>query len=126
MEFKFTWVDTWLLICRMSGVPTPEDFLASTQAMIASPQFTPGMDRVVDLGGLDVSMLTSDDIEQIAATQAPFVEVVGPGRLVIVTGHSPLTFGLSRMFAAYFDGEVEAPIRVFVTVDEALAYLRPA
>jgi hypothetical protein len=125
MRFEFTWVDPLLVICRMSGAATPEDFVVSTQAMISNPRFTLGMDRVADLTELDASALTSGDIEQIAVTQAPYVDEIGPGRLVLVTGHSSLTFGLSRMFEMYFNVDAGASLLVFETVDEALAYLRP-
>jgi hypothetical protein len=125
MQFEFTWIDPLLVICRMSGEAKPEDFVVSTRAMISNPRFTPGMDRVADLTELDVSAFTPNDIEQIAVTQAPHVAGIGPGQFVIVTGYSPLRYGLSRMFEAYFNVDAGASLRVFETVDQALAYLRP-
>ncbi|MGA9761368.1 MAG: hypothetical protein WBQ14_02990 [Gaiellaceae bacterium] len=88
------------------------------------------MDRINDLSGLDATVLSAAQIEQIATAGARMgKEMSGmnelPGRLVMVTGDSPLKYGLSRMFEAYFQANVEAPFLFFETLEEALDYLRP-
>ena len=125
MEYELIWVDPMLVICRVSGTPRAEDFVAATREWLSSPKFIPGMDRVTDLSELDATAVSSDFIERIATAGAGFGDKKNVGRLVMVTGDSPLKFGLSRMFASHFSADVEAPFHFFKTLDKALAYLRP-
>jgi len=125
MEYELIWPDSMLVICRVSGAPRIEDFVAATKEWLSSPKFRPGMDRVTDISELDASVVSSDDIERIATAGARFGDKSRMGRLVLATGDSPLKFGLSRMFAAHFSANVEAPFHFFKTIDEALTFLRP-
>lgn len=130
MEYELTWFDPSLVIIRMSGVPRNEDFAAATREWLSSPKFRPGMDRINDLSALDATAMSARDIERIAIAGAEFGKMKSGqdelmGRLVMVTGDSPLMHGLSRMFEAYFRANIEAPFHYFKTLDEALAYLRP-
>jgi len=126
MEYELIWVDPMLVICRVSGVPRAEDFIAMTREWLSSSKFAPGMDRVTDLTDLDAKTVSADVIERIATAGAGFGKGKPEmGRLVMVTGDSPVKFGLSRMFASHFKTHVEAPFHFFKTLDEALAFLRP-
>jgi hypothetical protein len=126
MDYELNWPDPMLVIIRVSGAPRAEDFIAATREWLSSPKFVPGMDRVTDLSELDAAAVSAEDIERIATAGAKFGSGRSEmGRLVMVTGDSPLKFGLSRMFASHFEANVEAPFHFFKTLDEALAYLRP-
>ncbi len=125
MNYELIWPDSMLVIIRVSGAPRAEDFIAATREWLSSPKFIPRMDRVTDLSELDAKAVSAEDIERIATAGAKFGNKSEMGRLVIVTGNSPLKFGLSRMFASHFKANVEAPFHFFKTLDEALAYLRP-
>ncbi|MGZ4385034.1 MAG: hypothetical protein ACXVY3_10590, partial [Gaiellaceae bacterium] len=88
------------------------------------PQFGPGIDLIVDHTNVDISSLTTAEIKQVAglrvqsagATTGRSATVVGPG--------SPLRYGLGRMFGTYVDSLGGSEIRVFTTLDEAMAWLR--
>lgn len=126
MDYELIWPDPMLVIIRVSGAPKAEDFIAATREWLSSPKFVPGMDRVTDLSALDATAVRAEDVERIATAGARFgSDKAGMGRLVMVTGDSPLKFGLSRMFASHFKAKTEAPFHFFRTLDEALAYLRP-
>lgn len=126
MEYELIWFDPKLVIIRVSGAPRAEDFIAATREWLSSPKFIPGMDRVTDLSELDATAVSAEGIERIATAGAGFGKGKPEmGRLVMVTGDSPLKFGLSRMFASHFEANVEAPFHFFKTLDEALAFLRP-
>ena len=126
MEYELIWYDPMLVICRVSGQPRAEDFIAATREWLSSSKFIPGMDRVTDLSELDATTVSADVIERIATAGAGFGKGKPEmGRLVMVTGDSPVKYGLSRMFEAHFRANVEAPFHFFKTVDEALAFLRP-
>jgi hypothetical protein len=126
MDYELIWPDRMLVIIRVSGAPRAEDFIAATRDWLSSPKFVPGMDRVTDLSELDATAVSAEDIKRIATAGARFGSGRSEmGRLTMVTGDSPLKFGLSRMFASHFEANVEAPFHFFKTLDEALAYLRP-
>ena len=81
---------------------------------------------IVDHTSVDVSALTAADIERIADLHAQFA-VSPPVRAAIVAGQdSPTRYGLARMFESYADSQANAEIRVFETLDEAMAWLRPS
>jgi hypothetical protein len=125
MEFEFTWVDPSLVICRMFDVATVEGTASLIQALISQPQFRPGVDVITDHTGQDVSALTAADIKQMAGFRA---EIAGEttGRVAIVVGSdSPLRYGFGRMVGTYADLQGDDSIRVFRTLDEAIAWLRP-
>ena len=130
MEYELIWHDPSLVIIRMSGEPQAEDFIAATREWLTSPRFRPDMDRINDISGLNATGMSAQDIERIATMGAMAgKEKAGTkelkGRLVTVTGDSPLKFGLSRMFEAYFQTHAEAPFHFYPTLEEALAFLRP-
>lgn len=124
MEFEITWIDPSLVICRTSGVASVEGYRAMVQALASQPQFRPGVDVIVDHTNVDVSALTTFELEQVAGLR---VELMGAqaGRAAGVVGpNSPLRYGLGRMFGAYVDSQGGTEIRVFGTVGEALVWLR--
>jgi hypothetical protein len=123
MQFEFTWVEPALVICRIFGSAETEDFATLEEAMISNPKFRPSMGRVIDIRELDVSSLSSGDIERFAELIADLKDDVRTGRLALVAGSdSPLKFGFARMFEAFYQPRARVPIRVFDVFDDALAW----
>ncbi|MHB8059915.1 MAG: SpoIIAA family protein [Gaiellaceae bacterium] len=124
MDFEITWIDTSLVICRTSGAASVEGYEAMMEALTSQPQFRPGIDLIVDHTNVDVSALTAAEIEQVAALRAHFVGDVTARAAGVVGPGSPLRYGLGRMFEAFLDSQPGSKIRVFETVEEAMAWLR--
>lgn len=123
MEFELEWVHPSLLICRLSGVATVEGGKAVRRAVLSEPQFRSGIGMVIVETNLDVSALTASDIEQIAALRAEFAHMPPVRSAVVVGLDSPARYGLARMFEAYTESQENATIKVFETLDEAMAWL---
>ena len=125
MEYEFIFVDPSLVVCRSFGVAGVQGFVDSAEALTSDPRWRPGMDTVSDHTHLDMSRLTAADVEQIAGGEGEYSDAIGQGRAAIVIGRdSPASYGLVRMFEAYIEPLVEAKVRVFWTLDEALVWLR--
>lgn len=124
MELEIEWVDPSLVICRTSGVASVENYKDMMAALISEPQFRPGVDLIVDHTNVDVSALTAADIEQIAGLRARFAGDVAGRAAGVVGPGSPMRYGLGRMFEAYIDSQPGTKIRVFETVEKAMAWLR--
>lgn len=123
MEFELEWVRPSLLICRVSGVATVEGCEDLMRTVISRPQFRSGISVITDETGVDASALTASDIEQIARLAAQFADP-SPVRSAIVAGpDSPVRYGLTRMFKAYADMRRNTAIKVFDTLDEAMAWI---
>jgi len=126
MEFEITWIDPSLVICRTSGVASVEGYRAMMQALTSQPQFRPGIDLIVDHTNVDVSALTTVEIEQVAGFRVQFTGTAA-GRAAGVVGlGSPMKYGLARIFSAYVDAGAGTEIELFETIDEAMAWLREA
>ena len=124
MQFEFAWINPSLVICRTCGRATTEDFIALTRALVSSPKYVPGMDRVIDLSAIEAGSVTAADIEQMANEIAVYAKAIKTGRLALVVGAgSPLRFGLARMFEAYFGPQVDSPVSVCEALDSALVWL---
>jgi hypothetical protein len=124
MEFEFTWIEPSLVGVRTSGLASAEGFADLYEKLAAEPGFGRGVKMLSDHTDLDVSSLTVGDMEQIAVSRARWAGSLGARSALVAGLSSPAKYGLGRMFEAL---ATEAPgglVRVFDTVEEALAWLR--
>ena len=124
MEFEFDWVDPSLVICRTSGVGTVEGYEAFMRALTSDPQFRPGVDVITDHTNVDISALTAAEVEQVAALRVQYLGATAARAAGVVGPDSPMRYGLGRMFEAHVDSRVGTKIRLFETLEEAVAWLR--
>ena len=124
MEFEIEWLDPTLVVCRTSGLASVGGYEAMLRALASDPQLRPGVDLIVDHTNVDVSALTGAEIEQVADLRARFAGNVVGRAAGVVGADSPLRYGLGRMFKAYSDVQPGTPIRVFATLEQAVAWLR--
>jgi hypothetical protein len=125
MEYEFIFVDSSLAVCRSFGVASVQGFVDSAEALTSDLRWRPGMDTISDHTHLDMSRLTATDVGQIAGGEGEYSDEIGQGCAAIVIGrYSPASYGLARMFEALIEPLVEARIRAFWTLDEALVWLR--
>jgi hypothetical protein len=124
MEFEIEWVDPSLVICRTSGLASVEAYQALMKALTSQPQFRPGVDLIIDHTNVDVSALTTAEIEQVADLRIQFAGNVAARAAGVVGPGSPMRYGLGRMFEAYVGLQPGTEVTVFETVEEAIAWLR--
>jgi hypothetical protein len=123
MEFELEWVHPSLVICRLSGVATVEGCAALMRTVVSQPQFRSGVGVITDQTNVDVSALMAADIEQIADLNAQFADAAAVRSAIVVGPNSPTRYGLGRMFEAHTDSQANATVRLFETLDEAMAWL---
>jgi hypothetical protein len=107
---------------RTRGLPSAEGFAAYLRALVSDRRWRPGMDVLSDHSELEAGHLTAHDVEGLVGIHLPFAEAIGPGLCAVVAGSS-LKFGLARMFEAHAEKQLPFRLRVFVTGEEALAWL---
>jgi hypothetical protein len=126
MKFEFTWVDPSLVICRASGAASVKGYRAMMQALTSQPQFQPGVDVIIDHKKVEVSALTSVEIEQIAGSRVEFMGATAGRTAGVAAPGSPIRWGLAPMHQAHIDSFAGTEFRWFETLDKAMAWLRPS
>jgi hypothetical protein len=96
------------------------------QALTSQPEFRPGVDLIVDHTNVDASALTAVEIEQVAGFRVHFTGTTANRVAGVVGLGSPMRYGLARIFSAYIEAGVGTEIKLFKTIDEAMAWLREA
>jgi len=124
MEFEFTWIEPLLVVVRTSGSASAEGFKALFGELASEPEFGPGVKMLSDHTNLDISTLSSADIEKITAVRASHTRSLGAHSALVVGPDSPARYGLARMFEAYAASGGDDSVRVFETTDEAMAWLQ--
>ena len=124
MDFEISFIDDpQIAVIKTSGCATLEGFDAFLEAMLSDPRWRPGMSILGDHSELDMSGLSSQDIENLVSSRLLRADAIGTGRLAIVAGES-LTFGFGRVAEAYAENVLPYRMNIFYTTDEALAWLR--
>jgi hypothetical protein len=91
--------------------------------LISQPEFGSDLKVISDHSNLDGSELTAADVAQIADLRMAFTGETGMRSAVVVGPNAPLKFGLARMFEAYAGSKGDDSVKVFETVEEAMAWL---
>lgn len=113
-----------LRLLTMSAAISPDTVRASAQRLMASADYDPSHDVIVDFRPTAAVGLSAEFIAGLAREYAaPLPEVPGTRvpRLAVVTA-SDEQFGVGRMFAAY-RGDTPARLQVFRSAAEACAWL---
>lgn len=113
-----------LRVLTMSAAIGPDTVRASAQHLLASPDYDPSHDVLVDFRPTAAVGLSAEFISALAREYAaPTTETPGGriSRLAVVTA-SDEQFGVGRMFAAY-RGDTQARLRIFRSASEACAWL---
>ncbi len=124
MEFKFTWIEPLLVDVRTSGPASTEGFAALYEKLAAEPGFGAGVKMLSDHTDLDVSEVSAEDVEEIAAARDRYVGSLDAYSALVVGPRSPAKYGLARMFEALAAEGRGDLVRVFETRGEALVWLR--
>jgi hypothetical protein len=119
-------IDETLRLVRLkaSGELTLRDLVEAIEPMLQASGFEPDMPQLLDLGSVERSGITADQMRSLVEVFAKEVPRVGSGR-VAVFAPRPVIFGLSRMYEALSE-ELPMRLRVFRDRDEAEAWLLEA
>ena len=104
-----------------SGRAHVADFLG-VEEFLSDSRFQPGMLVLADHSALDLTELSSADVQTIGRAYRDFLDRVGQSRIAIVVSQ-PFAFGLARMAEAYA-GQPAPNQRIFYSRDEAISWLR--
>jgi hypothetical protein len=110
-----------MLIVTVSGLASLEQLLAYQAEYLFDPRWSPGMNVLTDLRGLDASTLSSDQIRAFAASNNLRADLFGSGRTAVVVSER-VTFGLLRMFQFHTDA-AGFDQRAFYSLEEARRWL---
>jgi hypothetical protein len=97
-----------------------EDAVKMTEALVTDERYQRGMDLLFDGSLLDLAPATGVEMQVLAETLSRLSPLIDNPRVAVV-GTQEFSFGLGRMIEAYADAD--APISVFRSRDEALAWL---
>jgi len=117
------------VVAHGTGTVTTEDIYAYQHEVWARPEVS-GFDQLVDMSTadhIDAPVPSADGMRDLAALAAGMDHPVQPSRFAIVAP-GDLAFGLGRMYSTYRELEPRSTkaVRVFRTMDEALAWLDAA
>jgi hypothetical protein len=111
------------VVITTGGAAYADGFLRLNRALAADPRFRPGMPVLVDHSLLDMSMLTDDDVEEIARSVAAIQDRLGGSRVAIVV---PDDLGYHRTAQTRAEAQpLQIEAEIFYSRDEAVAWVRP-
>ena len=101
-----------------TGVLTLADSLAHQDRLMKDADFSPEFSQLMDLTHVTGVALSVDDIRTLAKAT-----VFSPESRRAILVNNDLKFGLARMFETFRDIRGEKGIRVFRSLDDALAWV---
>ena len=112
-----------LCIVVFTGAVTDEEMLEVYRQTYLGPEWVPGMQELVDLGGADLSALTTGGLERLSQFAMSVFETRGPFEMrTAIYAPQDLPFGLARQYQVMVDDSPEQ-LRVFRDRSAALAWL---
>jgi hypothetical protein len=121
-EITFT-NDVFDVVVVTSGVASLAGFRAFVEELVASPEYRPGMNILVDHTGLDANRLAASDMQAIADLVVEFYERIGPGLCATVVP-SPHKFRLAQIWQQLVERKVLMRTGVFYSREFARSWLR--
>ena len=102
-------------------VPSIEEWTTTMGAVLADPDWKPGLALLLDRSRLLEPALTSF-VNAAASFISARSDRLGEGRIAIVSGFDDAAFGMARMAGAIQDGP--RAVRAFRSMEAALEWLR--
>ena len=100
-----------------------EEVIAESTRMFEDPAWRRGIDQLCDFRAVTGVAVTLDEMKRIMDLERRFDDRIGPGRLALVVG-SELHETLCQLYAAMARlRRRPQQIRVFLSMDEALAWM---
>jgi hypothetical protein len=110
-----------LVSSKAYGVVTREEILDHQRSLAADPDFSPTFSHIADFTSTTKLEVSAADVQTFAVRNifAPTVR-----RAIVVADRE--AFGLARMFEILRDAKGEQGNRVFLNMEDALKWIRPA
>ena len=114
-------VDLGVIFLKVDGELRDESVGWWSDAILADPNYRPGMDRLADYSGVTKLSVTADGIQRLATAARGFDPFRWGIRLAIVVS-GETGFGVGRQYQGM---RMEAPyeIRLFRSVEDAMEWL---
>ncbi len=110
-----------LVLTTAIGTLTDEELVSHKRALIADPEFGPGMRELSDVRAIEGLTVTPDGVRKMAALDREHTERLGDYWLAIVAP-ADATFGTARMYQMLTESNLEH-IGVFRGLEEARVWL---
>lgn len=127
MKWSLDWdAHPGLLLLTVTGTMTPEAMAALADAVRSDAQSGAVVGTLADYRAVDTTPMTALASRALAADNAQALGE-GPRQPVAIVTAPGQAFGLASVFSGHMSGRrPDAPLRVFTSVPEALAWLRDA
>ena len=109
-----------LITRTIEGETSLEELIESIEAVIAHPDFRPGMKSLTDLRDA-APVKNPDDVKKLVKTLASHNSTIAGVKVAVVTPEA-VAFGMMRMVQAYA-GKTEAEVGVFYEMSKAREWL---
>ena len=107
------------------GEGNVEGIIAFLDAIVAHPQWRPGLNILLDHRRLDIARITVEVIDRVSGYFQEIAPELGDGRIALVM-HKDIDFGIARAWELVTRPYVDMAIGVFRQVDEACRWLTQA
>lgn len=111
------------VVLQTFGTASVDGLAAIARAGLRDPRFQPGLRVLIDHRHLDWRQMTTDDIRLRAERMAVEERLLFAGCRVAIVARGPAEFGVIRMLLTYAELDVDVDMEIFVTLEEARAWL---
>lgn len=113
-------------ISVLTGVIADRDLIEAYTALLASPEYDPTLDDLVDACGVVRVEVTPDGVRDVARVVAS-MDALNPGTRIALVAPGGAAYVMARLFTYYREAQgAPAEHRVFRDVDDAHAWLTGA
>jgi hypothetical protein len=108
---------------KFTGKASSKDILEAFDKAVLSEKYQKGMGRLWDFTEIDLALLDSEVIPEMARYSLKFPEGIRDVKVAFVVSKS-LEYGLTRMFQTYSEMYAKSQVRIFDSIDKAEMWMR--
>jgi hypothetical protein len=103
---------------KVTGKVTSKEILHGFDLAVSSEKYKKGMGRLWDFSDIDLALLDSNVIPEMAQHSLKFPEGIRDVKVAFVVRKS-LEYGLTRMFQTYSEMYAKSQVMIFDTINKA-------
>ena len=108
---------------KFTGKASSKDILEAFDKAVFSERYQKGMGRLWDFTEIDLALLDSEVIPEMARYSLKFPGGIRDVKVAFVVRTS-LEYGLTRMFQTYSEMYAKSQVRIFDSIDKAEMWMR--
>ncbi len=108
-----------------AGQGNVEGIIAFLDAIVAHPQWRPGLNILLDHRRLDIAPITVEGIDRVSGYFQTLSPQLGDGKIALVMNRD-IDFGIARAWELVTREYVDMEIGVFRSIEEARHWLAPS